>query len=85
MPTYDYLCISCTHQFEHFQSMSDDPLTECPICGSKVRRLVSGGSGLIFKGSGFYITDYKNGKKDPKDKKETKKKETPKKIKKEQN
>ena len=79
MPTYDYLCISCTHQFEHFQSMSDDPLTECPICGSKVRRLVSGGSGLIFKGSGFYITDYKNGKKDPKDKKETKKKETPKK------
>jgi|TARA_B100000959_G_scaffold202853_1_gene212325 predicted nucleic acid-binding Zn ribbon protein len=65
--------------------MSDDPLTECPICGSKVRRLVSGGSGLIFKGSGFYITDYKNGKKDPKDKKETKKKETPKKIKKEQN
>ncbi len=85
MPTYDYLCISCTHQFEHFQSMSDDPLTECPICGSKVRRLVSGGSGLIFKGSGFYITDYKNSKKDPKDKKETKKKETPKKIKKEQN
>jgi|TARA_B100000586_G_scaffold266266_1_gene239143 predicted nucleic acid-binding Zn ribbon protein len=47
--------------------------------------LVSGGSGLIFKGSGFYLTDYKNGKKDPKDKKETKKKETPKKIKKEQN
>ena len=53
MPTYDYLCTSCTHQFEHFQSMSDDLLTECPICGSKVRRLVSGGSGLIFKGSGF--------------------------------
>jgi predicted nucleic acid-binding Zn ribbon protein len=47
--------------------------------------LVSGGSGLIFKGSGFYLTDYKNSKKDPKDKKETKKKETPKKIKKEQN
>ena len=59
MPTYDYLCTSCSHKFEYFQSMSDDHLKECPVCGSNVRRLVSGGTGLIFKGSGFYLTDYK--------------------------
>ena len=80
MPTYDYLCTSCAHQFEHFQSMSDDLLTECPICASTVRRVVSGGSGLIFKGSGFYLTDYTQyGKKKEKIKedkpKEVKKKE----------
>jgi len=82
MPTYDYLCTSCAHQFEHFQSMSDDLLTECPICGSKVRRLVSGGSGLIFKGSGFYHTDYKNKSENKKSQDKKEKKETkPKKIK----
>ena len=82
MPTYDYLCTSCAHKFEHFQSMSDDLLEECPLCGSKVRRLVSGGSGLIFKGSGFYLTDYKNKSEDKKSQDKKEKKETkPKKIK----
>ncbi|MAD52246.1 MAG: zinc ribbon domain-containing protein [Candidatus Marinimicrobia bacterium] len=85
MPSYDYICKKCGHTFELFQSMSDSPRKTCPVCKGVVRRLVSGGSGLIFKGSGFYLTDYKNGKKDPKDKKETKNKEKPKKIKKEQN
>ncbi len=85
MPTYDYICKKCRHTFELFQSMSDSPRKTCPVCKGVVRRLVSGGSGLIFKGSGFYLTDYKNGKEPPKEKKETKKKETPKKVKKEQN
>ena len=58
MPTYDYICEKCNHSFEYFQSMSDSHLKECPECKGKVRRLVSGGSGLIFKGSGFYLTDY---------------------------
>ena len=57
MPTYDYICEKCNHSFEYFQSMSDSHLKECPECKGKVRRLVSGGSGLIFKGSGFYLTD----------------------------
>ena len=60
MPTYEYLCESCGHRFEAFQSMKDDPIEECPLCGAKVRRLIGGGNGLIFKGTGFYITDYKN-------------------------
>lgn len=59
MPTYDYLCQICGCRFEYFQSMSDEPLNKCPECGGSVRRLVSGGSGLIFKGTGFYLTDYK--------------------------
>jgi len=54
--------MKCDHHFEHFQSMSDLPLTVCPLCGSTIRRLVSGGSGLIFKGKGFYLTDYKKNK-----------------------
>ena len=58
MPTYDYRCESCKNTFEYFQNMSDRPLNKCPDCNSKVRRLVSGGTGLIFKGSGFYLTDY---------------------------
>lgn len=62
MPTYEYLCQDCGKLFEHFQSMKDDPLTHClgPDCRGEVKRLVSGGSGVIFKGSGFYQTDYKN-------------------------
>jgi putative FmdB family regulatory protein len=59
MPSYDYECTSCSHTFEAFQSMSDAPLTTCPTCGGPVRRLISGGSGIIFKGSGFYVTDNK--------------------------
>lgn len=57
MPTYDYECESCGHRFEVFQSMSDDPVKSCPKCGKGVRRLIGGGLGVIFKGSGFYVTD----------------------------
>lgn len=62
MPTYDYRCKDCGHHLEVFQSVKDAPLATCPKCGGNLQRLISGGSGLIFKGSGFYITDYKNGK-----------------------
>lgn len=59
MPTYEYLCENCRYKFESFQSMSSEPIKICPKCGlSTVTRLISGGTGLIFKGSGFYITDY---------------------------
>ena len=60
MPTYEYRCKTCKHQFEKFQSIADSPLTECPKCGSFVERLISGGGGLLFHGSGFYITDYRS-------------------------
>ncbi len=59
MPTYDYQCTECDHAFEHFQKMTDKPLSKCPECGGKVKRLIGGGTGIIFKGSGFYQTDYK--------------------------
>lgn len=59
MPTYDYKCDSCGHEFEAFQSMNDAPLTSCEKCGKSVRK-VFGGAGIIFKGSGFYVNDYKN-------------------------
>lgn len=59
MPTYDYICTDCNYKFEHFQSMSDEPIRVCPNCSGRVRRLISGGTGLIFKGSGYYLTDYK--------------------------
>ena len=59
MPTYDYICTDCNYKFEHFQSMNDEPIRICPNCGQTVRRLISGGTGLIFKGSGYYLTDYK--------------------------
>jgi putative FmdB family regulatory protein len=57
MPTYEYECKSCGYGFEVFQSMSDPPLKDCPECGREVRRLIFGGTGVIFKGSGFYVTD----------------------------
>ena len=61
MPTYEYKCDACGHAFERFQSIKADPVTLCPQCGQeKVRRLISMGGGLIFKGSGFYITDYRD-------------------------
>lgn len=61
MPTYDYKCENCGHQFETLQSIKAEPLTECPVCGNNtLKRLIGGGAGLIFKGSGFYLTDYKN-------------------------
>ncbi len=60
MPTYDYECAACGHRFEHFQSMSSRRLRKCPECGEKkLERLFGIGSGVIFKGSGFYETDYK--------------------------
>ncbi len=63
MPTYEYICPKCGFEFEQFQSMKDEPLKKCPKCKKTgVKRLVGGGAGLIFKGSGFYITDYKNKK-----------------------
>jgi len=60
MPTYEYKCVACGHRFERFQSMKADPLTECEECGGKVKRLISAGGGLIFKGSGFYATDHRS-------------------------
>ncbi len=61
MPTYEYACSKCGHHFEQFQSMRDLSLTKCPKCKKPaLKRLIGGGAGLIFKGSGFYITDYKN-------------------------
>ncbi len=65
MPTYDYVCLACGHEFEAFQNMTETPLKKCPECGGKVKRKIGTGSGLIFKGSGFYITDYKKGKASP--------------------
>ena len=59
MPTYQYRCKTCGHEFEEFQAISDDPITVCPKCTGETHRVISGGVGLIFKGSGFYITDYK--------------------------
>jgi putative FmdB family regulatory protein len=61
MPIYEYKCDNCHHAFEALQSFKEDPLTKCPNCGkNKLKKQVSGGAGLIFKGSGFYLTDYKN-------------------------
>ena len=62
MPTYEYRCKSCDFEFEEFQSIVAEPLTVCPRCGGEVYRLISGGVGLIFRGSGFYETDYKRKK-----------------------
>ena len=60
MPTYDYECSDCGHAFEAFHSMSAEPLSECPECDGKVRRLIGTGAGILFKGSGFYQTDYRS-------------------------
>ena len=63
MPTYNYYCSDCDKHFSYFQKMSESPITSCENCGGRVKRLITGGTGLIFKGSGFYLTDYKNKKK----------------------
>src|SRR5437762_12834314 len=61
MPTYEYKCDACGFEFERFQPITSQPIKRCPQCGkSKVRRLIGTGAGLIFKGSGFYITDYRD-------------------------
>jgi putative FmdB family regulatory protein len=62
MPTYEYYCADCGFEFEEFQSIASEPISVCPKCDGQVRRKISGGSGLIFKGNGFYITDYKSKK-----------------------
>lgn len=66
MPTYEYRCNTCGKEFEHFQSMKDDALTHC-LCekSGNVERLISKGSGIIFKGSGFYVNDYKKSSSEP--------------------
>lgn len=60
MPTYEYECTKCGYTFEKFQRMSDEPLKRCPKCRCKVKRLIGSGAGIIFKGSGFYETDYRS-------------------------
>ena len=60
MPTYDYRCTKCGHRFELFHSISDDKLKRCPRCKGRAVRVPSGGAGLLFKGSGFYTTDYRS-------------------------
>ena len=60
MPTYEYECIEHGHLFEEFQSMTEPPLKKCNVCGGEVRRLIGAGAGFIFKGSGFYQTDYRS-------------------------
>lgn len=60
MPTYDYKCLDCGHTFEEFQRITAEPLTTCPKCKGHVKKLIGAGGVPIFKGSGFYQTDYKN-------------------------
>lgn len=61
MPTYDYQCKACNHRMEAFHAMSADPLKDCPSCGKpELKRLIGPGAGLLFKGSGFYQTDYRS-------------------------
>ena len=69
MPTYEYRCPK-GHEFERFQKMADPPRAKCPVCGRQAVRQISGGAGLIFKGSGFYITDYGKDGKGPRKEKE---------------
>lgn len=61
MPTYDYECSQCDHKWEEFQSITAKPLRKCPECGKlKAKRVIGAGAGIIFKGSGFYQTDYRS-------------------------
>ena len=74
MPHYDYTCKKCGYTFEVFQKIDDEPLKECPQCKGELKKLIGSGCGLIFKGSGFYITDYKkNNNKSNKEKPQGKK------------
>ena len=79
MPTYEYKCKKCGHRFEEIQKMSAKPLVLCPICKTEnLVRIISLGGGMIFKGSGFYQTDYKNSGPEFKETKSTSKKTKPK-------
>ena len=60
MPTYDYVCDDCGYHFEEFQSITAEPLSKCPRCRGHVRRLIGAGNGFLFKGNGFYVTDYRS-------------------------
>ena len=60
MPTYEYQCQKCNFRFEEFQNISEKPLSRCPQCGGRVQRLIGAGAGLLFRGSGFYVTDYRS-------------------------
>lgn len=60
MPTYEYECQTCAHTFEQFQSMRAEPLKACPVCQGDLKRLIGTGGGILFKGSGFYQTDYRS-------------------------
>ena len=60
MPTYEYECNDCGHTYEKFQSITAKPLRKCPVCAGRVRRLIGAGGGIIFRGSGFYQTDYRS-------------------------
>jgi len=66
MPTYDYECTHCGHTFEASQKMTERPLSKCPKCSNKLKRLIGSGGGIIFKGSGFYATDYRKKPKEEK-------------------
>lgn len=76
MPTYDYKCSHCDNEFEEVQSMKDPLLTKCPKCGNATLVRLIGGGGVIFKGSGFYQTDYKGGAKEKKESTPTPEKKT---------
>lgn len=83
MPTYEYQCKDCGHRFEEFQSMTAEPVSICPECKGKTDRLITGGAGFVFKGSGFYQTDYRSkeytdaaAKDKPKESKDTSDKKT---------
>lgn len=65
MPTYEYMCQKCGHEFDYFQSMTSTPLDICPQCGGGLKRKIGAGLSPIFKGSGFYQTDYKPSKPEP--------------------
>ena len=71
MPTYNYYCPNCGSHSSYFQKMSDSAISKCEECGENIQRVITGGTGLIFKGTGFYLTDYVN-KKTEKDNSETK-------------
>lgn len=70
MPTYEYECKHCGHAFEAFQKITDEPLKGCPKCHKEIKRLIGSGAGIIFKGSGFYATDYRKPSKSEKTKNE---------------
>ena len=76
MPTYEYECPKCGTQFELFQKMSAKTVAKCPKCGAQAKRLLSGGAGLVFKGSGFYLTDYGRAGQKPRSESESSSSET---------